>query len=78
VYLFGSEANNLEGELEKSQYPGDVVRADTLEEIFDKLDLGVDNIVFSPAFASFDQYKNYKQRGERFNELFNSLKCKNI
>lgn len=28
-------------------------------------------ILFSPACASFDQYKNYEQRGEKFKELVN-------
>jgi UDP-N-acetylmuramoylalanine--D-glutamate ligase len=28
-----------------------------------------DNVVFSPAGASFDKYKNYEERGEHFNSL---------
>lgn len=78
VYLFGKEAENLASCLEKSNFDGEIVLGDTLEKIFSKLDLNVDNIIFSPALASFDQYGNYKQRGEHFNDLFKNLKCKNI
>lgn len=28
-----------------------------------------DNVVFSPACASWDQYKNFEQRGNHFKEL---------
>ncbi len=32
-----------------------------------------DNIVMSPAAASFDQFKNYKERGQKFKEWVNAL-----
>jgi len=32
------------------------------------------NIVFSPGAASFDQFKNYKERGKKFNEIVKRLK----
>jgi len=32
------------------------------------------NIVFSPGAASFDQFKNYKERGKKFNEIVKHLK----
>ncbi|OGZ44032.1 MAG: UDP-N-acetylmuramoylalanine--D-glutamate ligase [Candidatus Ryanbacteria bacterium RIFCSPHIGHO2_02_FULL_45_17b] len=32
------------------------------------------NIVFSPGAASFDMFKNYKERGKKFNEIVKSLK----
>lgn len=33
-------------------------------------------ILYSPMFASFDQYQSYTQRGEEFNMLYNKLKNK--
>ena len=33
-------------------------------------------IIFSPASASFDNYKNYEQRGNYFKKLFNDIKKK--
>ena len=31
------------------------------------------NIIFSPAAASFDQFKNFQNRGEKFNFLINKI-----
>jgi len=78
IYLFGRECENIKKELEKLKYDRRLTCAGTLAEVFHCLDLGVENILFSPAFASFDQYENYQKRGEHFNNLFEELKCKNI
>jgi UDP-N-acetylmuramoylalanine--D-glutamate ligase len=31
------------------------------------------NIIFSPACSSFDQYKNFEQRGNKFKTLVNGI-----
>jgi len=33
-----------------------------------------DNVVLSPACASFDMFKNFEVRGNKFKELVNNLK----
>ena len=35
------------------------------------------NLIFSPCAASFDNYKNFEERGRHFNYLINSYKIKN-
>jgi UDP-N-acetylmuramoylalanine--D-glutamate ligase len=50
---------------------------DTLEEAaeraLNKANPG-DKILLSPACASFDMFKDYKDRGKRFKEIFSKLK----
>lgn len=54
---------------------------DNLEETLKKIILDINftkqkniNILFSPAAASFDQFKNFEHRGEYFNYLINKIK----
>ena len=35
------------------------------------------NLIFSPCAASFDNFKNFEERGRHFNYLINSYKIKN-
>ena len=35
-------------------------------------------ILFSPSAASFDNYKNFEDRGEKFNNLVKKLKIKKL
>lgn len=78
VVLFGDQAKAFAEELKKSGYGRDLSIKNSLTGVFRDLNFGdYKNILFSPAYASFDQYKNYKERGEDFNKEFNKLKCQN-
>lgn len=46
----------------------DVVKAGDLKTVFQLAKNLKGNLVFSPAFPSFDQFKNYVDRGEKFKE----------
>ena len=44
----------------------EVEKAQDLKTVFEKCKKLKGNLVFSPAFPSFDQFKNYVDRGEKF------------
>lgn len=49
----------------------DVTKVDTLDDAFKYIRKDSKNIIlFSPGFPSFDQFKNFEERGEKFNKLF--------
>ena len=61
----------------KSLNYNSVIFADTLEEAVDianSYSNAGDNILLSPACSSFDMFKSYKERGEKFKEKVMSLK----
>jgi UDP-N-acetylmuramoylalanine--D-glutamate ligase len=74
VYLNGATATALAAALEGASVP--VNSFGTLEEAFaaaaGSAQTG-ETVLLSPAAASFDQFKNYEARGERFRELVNAL-----
>jgi UDP-N-acetylmuramoylalanine--D-glutamate ligase len=58
------------------EFPLNIWRAGSLQEAVAKaaeLALTGDNVVLSPAAASFDMFKNYKDRGEKFKAMVNGL-----
>ena len=74
VYLFGKAANDF------SIILNDTVKytiCDTLTNVFNRLKINENSdyiILFSPACASFDQYKNFEERGEDFCRLVDEYK----
>lgn len=60
----------------KAWYGANIALADTLEEAVElALSVGKegDYLLFSPACASFDMFKDYKERGERFNYILSTI-----
>ncbi len=74
VYLFGGSREQLKKTLEEKKYQGVIKSFETLREVMENLELSkVENVLFSPAFASFDQYENYAERANEFNTLVENL-----
>ena len=75
VYLIGDIADSIESGLLKINYPkSKIFNLKTLENVLAHLKLNIDKnikeiILFSPATSSFDQFKNFEERGEVFKKL---------
>ncbi len=74
IILIGESAFELKGHLKRSNYKGTLLTCEKLEEaIHFALDIEKQykpkSIILSPAASSFDQYKNFEERGDRFREI---------
>lgn len=75
LIAIGSTKNIIVDKLIQSGYKN-FQKADTLEEavkIAKELSRKGDVVLFSPAYASFDMFKNYEDRGNKFKEIVNKL-----
>ncbi len=73
LYVFGKDASRIADTLSVS---AQVQHKATLDDIVESISADVkegDIVLFSPACASLDMYKNYEVRGEHFVQLVSSL-----
>lgn len=74
IFLIGETADEIQRALNDISFEKKILKKNNLDEVFEDLILGekdYGSILFSPASASFDQYQNYKDRGEAFTKLVN-------
>ncbi len=72
VYTIGAAAAKIESQIKGAE----VVHAETLESALRKANAVAepgDVVLLAPACASFDQFKNYEQRGQVFKEIVRGL-----
>lgn len=82
VYTIGAAAAKIESQIVSSSFKTggpEVVHAETLENAIRKANAVAqpgDVVLLAPACASFDQFKNYEQRGKVFKEVVDELASK--
>ena len=81
VYTIGAAAEKIESQIVSSKSGGpEIVHAETLENALRKASAIAqpgDVVLLAPACASFDQFKNYEQRGQVFKEIVHGLAREN-
>jgi len=82
VYTIGAAATKIESQIVSSKSGGpEVIHAETLENAIRKAYATAkqgDVVLLAPACASFDQFKNYEQRGKVFKEIVSGLKVEKV
>tara|TARA_B100000214_G_C23906550_1_gene599147 strand:- start:4 stop:1212 length:1209 start_codon:yes stop_codon:yes gene_type:complete len=74
IVLFGISAKELKEKILNSSYKGELILKKDLEDAT-KVSIEIaqkthsKSILLSPACASFDQYKNYEERGKHFKQI---------
>src|SRR5271169_6849525 len=72
VYTIGAAAGKIESQIKGVE----VIHSETLENALRKANAAAvpgDVVLLAPACASFDQFKNYEQRGQVFKEIVRGL-----
>jgi UDP-N-acetylmuramoylalanine--D-glutamate ligase len=74
VFLIGEIADKLENSLLDIGYPGEIHNLELLDNVVKYLVSSLnpeegDTVLFSPASSSFDQFKNFEDRGKYFKDL---------
>ena len=82
IYLFGSSKSRFYKQLKEANFKRKIFLFNNLKELINFLFTKISKIkkkkvtiLFSPAAASFDEYKNFEERGEMFKkEVFEKVK----
>lgn len=77
VILIGAEANKIQKSIEKTgEFLGEIVtglkKMDEVVKKTQQLASSGDIVLLTPACASFDMFKNYQDRGDKFKQVVNS------
>ena len=74
VFAIGETAGKIKAAAFRNKFY-DIEFKESLEEaVKDTARLNVDNVLLSPATASFDMFSSYKERGDVFEKLVGELK----
>ena len=80
LILMGATADKIENavreELQKQNKTMPIYRCKTLNEVIEKANDVAENgevVLFSPASASFDLFRNFEERGNKFKEIVNLI-----
>jgi len=77
VFVYGKSRNAIKGQILKSGFKDIKVISNfdqAVKEAFQLLNN--ETIIFSPACQSFDQFKDYRERAEKFNQIFKKYSSK--
>jgi len=78
LVLIGQTARKIKAAVQAQDLGGkiEIIECDTLKEAVDsakELAQKGEVVLFSPASASFDMYKNFEERGDKFKKIVNAL-----
>jgi len=77
IYLYGQTAEEIADELDEADFQKPIEKRKNLEEAMRDVVASpgdFQSVLFSPASASFDQFKNYLERGKKFEVIVKNLK----
>ena len=73
VILYGEARERFQNELNRNSFKKLIIVNDLNDAVATSLKSKTDIVLFSPACASFDMFKNYEERGRTFKEIVNKL-----